>query len=204
MAPIYLLARRYAPVKTSRADASLVESIHRRPTAAHSYLKYVLTSFLKYSYLAIFFSLLSVPFPSMFDNIFIARSIIDCYCPRQNAFERCSQFVCLFFFEVAVGVGASVEGDQSAPAQTAPQAGFGSQTERQISFLGKPITKEAFGDLVLLPPEVLGVLGYFVLRILFNVCSISGFYTPRYSGLEYYYSDEVLLVQNSLCSEYSE
>ena len=41
---------------------------------------------------------------------------------------RSSLFVCLSFFfcEVAVGVGASAEEDQSVPAQTAPQkAGFG-------------------------------------------------------------------------------
>ena len=42
---------------------------------------------------------------------------------------------------VAVGVGASGERAQSAPAQTAPQqAGFGSQTERLLFFLGKPRT----------------------------------------------------------------
>ena len=39
----------------------------------------------------------------------------------------CHQFACLCLCEIAVGVGASVERDQSAPAQTAPQqAGFGS------------------------------------------------------------------------------
>ena len=48
-----------------------------------------------------------------------------------------------FFCEVAVGVGASEEREQSAPAQTAPQqAGFGSQTERLLFFLGKPRTKK--------------------------------------------------------------
>ena len=41
-----------------------------------------------------------------------------------------------FFCEVAVGVGASVERDKSAPAQTVPQqAGFG-LTERLLFFLG--------------------------------------------------------------------
>ena len=41
-----------------------------------------------------------------------------------------------------VGVGVSVERDQSAQAQTAPQqAGFGSQTERLLFFLGKLRTK---------------------------------------------------------------
>ena len=38
-----------------------------------------------------------------------------------NAFERCSQFVLSFFWEVAVGVGGSDERDQSAPTQTVPQ-----------------------------------------------------------------------------------
>ena len=47
-----------------------------------------------------------------------------------------------FFCEVAVGSGASVERDQSAPAETAPQqAGFGSHTERLLFSLGKPRTK---------------------------------------------------------------
>ena len=52
--------------------------------------------------------------------------------------------VVFFFREVAVvvGVGASVERDQPAPAQTAPQqAGFGSQTERLLFYLRKPRTK---------------------------------------------------------------
>ena len=48
----------------------------------------------------------------------------------------------VFCLIVAVGVGASVEKDQSAPAETGPQqAGFGSQTERLLFFLGKPRTK---------------------------------------------------------------
>ena len=52
-----------------------------------------------------------------------------CYCPRWNAFERCSQFLS-FFCEVAVGVGGSDERDQSAPTQTAPQqVGFGSDRD---------------------------------------------------------------------------
>ena len=53
-----------------------------------------------------------------------------------------SVFLVFIFDEVAVGVGASVDRDQSAPAQTAPQqAGLGSQTERLLFFLGEPRTK---------------------------------------------------------------
>ena len=95
-----------------------------------------------------------------------------------------------------VGVGANVEGDQSAPAQTAPQqAGVALRLSVCFFSLENQERKKYFGDLILL----LGVLGHFVLRILqyseyFRVSysdvrvilgSISGFYTPRYSGLEY-------------------
>ena len=57
-----------------------------------------------------------------------------CYCPRWNAFERCSQFVLSFFYEIAVGVGGSHERDQSAPTQTVPhQVGFGSNRDCGIN-----------------------------------------------------------------------
>ena len=54
-----------------------------------------------------------------------------CFCPRWNAFERCSPFVLSFFScEVAVGVGGSDDRDQSAPTKTAPQqVGFGSDRD---------------------------------------------------------------------------
>ena len=68
---------------------------------------------------------------------FVCDIILTCCRPRWKAFKRCSRFASLFFCEMAVGVCASVERDQSAPSQTAPQqAEFGSQTERLFFSLG--------------------------------------------------------------------
>ena len=66
--------------------------------------------------------------------IYIYIYYIYCYCSRLNAFERCSQFVLSFFYEIAVGVGGSHERDQSAPTQTVPhQVGFGSNRDCGIN-----------------------------------------------------------------------
>ena len=64
-----------------------------------------------------------------------------------------------FFREVAVGVGASVERDQPAPAQTTPQqTRFGSQTERLLFFLGKPRTKGSHFALA----RLIVIYGYYI------------------------------------------